>query len=249
VVLVGFMSEVLSKLFDLLVDLSLNFLDNLGDHVLLDLECLADVVGDDAVGDSLLADLHAALGDEDGFFSTEGHGVGRVHLGLHHLDLRLGEAFVGVSQDGGTGHKGSLEGASGEGSLFHEAHGVVTSSNLSPDSVVPGLATELEDGGNTVLSLLRDDSVVVFAVVVVVDLLKGFLGFVDSLLSSLDGSLSSTLGSLALGILDSLLSFLDGLLGSDNLLLDGFDGFLSDSGRGLGQGSNQGSGDNVGCNV
>jgi len=100
---VVFLSEMFSKLGDVLVDLLLNFLDNLVDNVLLDLECLADVVGDNAVGDSLLGHLHAALGDEDGFFSTEGICVRSVHLGFHHLDLRLREALVGVSEDGGTG--------------------------------------------------------------------------------------------------------------------------------------------------
>lgn len=243
---VSFLSEVFSKLFDVLVDLHLNFLDNLVDNVLLDLECFADVVRDNAVGDSLLTHLHAALGDEDGFFSTEGICVRRVHLGFHHLDLRPREALVGVSEDGGTGYQSVLESAGREGSLVHEAHGVVTGGDLSPDRVLPGLATEPEDGGNTVLSLLRDDMQVLLVVVVLaMGLLQSFSGFLDAFVSSFNGLFSSMLGSLALGFMESVLGVLEGFLGSVKLMLEVhfLADVLSDSDGGLGQGSSGGTGD------
>lgn len=139
-----------------------------------------------------------------------------------------------------------LESAGREGSLVHEAHGVVTGSDLSPDRVLPGLATEPEDGGNTVLSLLRDDMMVLLVVVVLaMGLLYSFLGFLDAFVSSFNGLSSSTLGSLALGFMESFLGVLEGFLGSVKLILEVrfLAGVLSDSDGGLGQGSSGGTGD------
>jgi len=141
-----------------------------------------------------------------------------------------------------------LESAGGEGSLVHEAHGVVTGGDLSPDSVVPGLATEPEDGGNTVLSLLRDNMLVLFAVVVLaMGLLNSSMESVEASVSSVNGPFSSTFGSLALGFMESFLGVLEGFLGSVKLMLEVVDrflaGVLSDSDGSLGQGSSGGSGD------
>jgi len=217
---VGVLGKFLGEGLHFLVDLLLDVLDDLFDDLLVGLEVSADVLGDDAVGDLHLANLHAALSHEDGFFSTERFSVGLVNFASHHLEVGHGEVTSGVSQDGGGGFKRGFEGVLGLAGLFHEAHGVMASGNLGPDGVVPDLATDFEDGGNRVGFFLRAVGVVVVLFSVV------FLGFAESMLvlvllshGFLEGFLSLLLGALALSFLDFLLILLHSFLGFVKLLL------------------------------
>lgn len=224
------LGKFLREVLDFLVDLLLDFLDDLFDDLLVGFEVSADVLGYDSMGNLHLANLHAALSHEDGFFSTERLGVGSVNSASHHFEVSHGEMTFGVSKDGGCGIQGGLEGVFRLAGLFHEAHCVMASSNLGPDGVVPDLTRDFEDGGNLVGFLLRAvRSVVVVMVMVPVVLVVStvvFSGLSESMLVlvllSL-GFLEVFLGNLfvmfALSFFDFLLILLHKSLGLGKFLL------------------------------
>lgn len=185
---------------DLAVNLSLDFLNNLFDLLLVVLDLGGDVLRDDTAGDDvfLVGDLHAALRHEDSLFGSERLGIGGITLGMHSLEFSLVEVTIRLSEDRGHGLDGLFEGLLCHLGLLHEAHGILTHSDVSPDRVVPGFSSELKDSSDGVRLFLRTVGVVLFLMSVIKSLLDSsnlMLNLFNAVLNSLDSRLSSVLGT------------------------------------------------------
>lgn len=172
-------------------DESLNFLVNMlleafedsVHSVLVLFEVVADVFVYKVVRELHSVKCHAASDHEDGFFSTERLIISLFLDSFDFLELRHREFASGVFLDGADGLHGGLESFPGLVLLFHEAHDVVTSSDLNPHRVVPDLASKIEDFRNSVRHFLGLVAVVLLGFVMFLSLFSSFLGLVMVLLS------------------------------------------------------------------
>jgi hypothetical protein len=106
--------------------------------------------------------------------------------------------------------------------LLHEAHGIFTNGDVSPDRVVPGSSSELEDSSDGIRLSLRSVSVVLVVVGVIESLLDVAdlsLKLVNSLLNSLDSGYSSLFGTMGLSFLLLVLILLYLLLNVGEFLI------------------------------
>lgn len=157
----------LSSLFGDLLHLSDSLSNSLGLSFLGFVRGLADGLSRDNMGDLdvLGSDHLATLSDEDGLLSTERSTVGTGDLSLNLLEEGSGEFASRVSQDSSHGLDGGVKGSVSLSGLVLERQSVASNGNLGPLDVLPGLASHSEDGGESVLVVLRLLGVLVLLVV------------------------------------------------------------------------------------
>jgi len=178
------LSHFLGEGCNFLVNLLPEVLEDLLHLLLVGFDVTADVSVCNNVGELHYVKCHAPFNHEDGFFGTERLVIGFFHNAFHSPELTHGEVASWVFLDGVNGYHGCLESFLGLVLLFHKADGVLSSGNLNPHSVVPDLASKIEDLRNFSRYLLRLVALVMlFGVMLLVAVVLGMLlGFLSTFL-------------------------------------------------------------------